>query len=206
MKESSSNPVPGALDGPALVRRYSLRSLRTFCVAARHLSFKEAADELAISASAVSHQMRDLEAQLQCPLFERQTRSLGLTSHGRALFEELDPLLRRIAELMSKAPADAIGVNQRMLVGADSSSVPTTVVRDAHEAGLRVHVWTMRSESTTARGLASFAAFAAGAVLYEGSLADDGFASRALVLVASARSTSASLTLDELVLTSNPAA
>jgi glycerophosphoryl diester phosphodiesterase len=43
--------------------------------------------------------------------------------------------------------ADAIGVNQRMLVGADSSSVPTTVVRDAHAAGLRVHVWTMRSES-----------------------------------------------------------
>lgn len=42
--------------------------------------------------------------------------------------------------------ADAIGVNQRMLVGADSASVPTTVVRDAHAAGLRVHVWTMRSE------------------------------------------------------------
>lgn len=102
MKESSSNPVPGALDGPALVRRYSLRSLRTFCVAARHLSFKDAADELAISASAVSHQMRDLEAQLQCPLFERQTRSLELTSHGRALFEELDPLLRRVDELMNR--------------------------------------------------------------------------------------------------------
>jgi glycerophosphoryl diester phosphodiesterase len=42
--------------------------------------------------------------------------------------------------------ADAIGVNQRMLVGADSASVPTSVVRDAHAAGLRVHVWTMRSE------------------------------------------------------------
>jgi glycerophosphoryl diester phosphodiesterase len=42
--------------------------------------------------------------------------------------------------------ADAIGVNQRMLVGADSSAVPTTLVRDAHEAGLLVHVWTMRPE------------------------------------------------------------
>ncbi|MCE2901757.1 MAG: glycerophosphodiester phosphodiesterase [Gemmatimonas sp.] len=49
--------------------------------------------------------------------------------------------LREIASF-----ADAIGVNQRMLVGADSSSVPTTMVRDAHAAGLRVHVWTMRSE------------------------------------------------------------
>lgn len=42
--------------------------------------------------------------------------------------------------------ADAIGVNQRMLVGADSAAVPTTLVRDAHAAGLLVHVWTLRSE------------------------------------------------------------
>ncbi|MBL0937603.1 MAG: glycerophosphodiester phosphodiesterase [Gemmatimonadaceae bacterium] len=42
--------------------------------------------------------------------------------------------------------ADAIGVNQRMIVGADSSAVPTTIIRDAHAAGLRVHVWTLRSE------------------------------------------------------------
>lgn len=49
--------------------------------------------------------------------------------------------LREIAQF-----ADAIGVNQRLIVGADSSAVPTTLVQDAHAAGLRVHVWTMRSE------------------------------------------------------------
>ena len=44
--------------------------------------------------------------------------------------------------------ADAIGVNQRMLVGADSAAAPTTLVRDAHAAGLLVHVWIMRPEPT----------------------------------------------------------
>ena len=42
--------------------------------------------------------------------------------------------------------ADAVGANSRLLVGADSAARPTTVVRDAHAAGLLVHVWTLRSE------------------------------------------------------------
>jgi glycerophosphoryl diester phosphodiesterase len=42
--------------------------------------------------------------------------------------------------------ANGIGVNTRMLVGADSSAVPTTIVQDAHAAGLLVHVWTLRPE------------------------------------------------------------
>jgi glycerophosphoryl diester phosphodiesterase len=42
--------------------------------------------------------------------------------------------------------ADGVGVNQRLVVGADSAAVPTSLIRDAHAAGLAVHVWTMRSE------------------------------------------------------------
>lgn len=42
--------------------------------------------------------------------------------------------------------ANGIGVDQRLLIGVDSSSVPTSVVTDAHAAGLLVHVWTLRPE------------------------------------------------------------
>ncbi|MFO0231174.1 glycerophosphodiester phosphodiesterase [Gemmatimonas sp.] len=42
--------------------------------------------------------------------------------------------------------ADGVGVNQRLVVAPDSAAVPSRVIRDAHDAGLQVHVWTLRSE------------------------------------------------------------
>lgn len=42
--------------------------------------------------------------------------------------------------------ADAVGVNSRMIIGADTAATPTTLVHDAHAVGLLVHVWTLRSE------------------------------------------------------------
>ncbi|HTD13058.1 MAG TPA: LysR family transcriptional regulator, partial [Steroidobacteraceae bacterium] len=45
-----------------LSRPPPLRNLRAFCAAARHRSFKLAADELCLTPSAVSHQMKELEA------------------------------------------------------------------------------------------------------------------------------------------------
>lgn len=74
----------------------SLRGLRVFCEAARHRSFKTAAETLYITASAVSHQVRSLESELGSALFVRQTRALALTPKGEALFEQIDPLLREV--------------------------------------------------------------------------------------------------------------
>ena len=78
------------------VTRSSLRGLRTFCVAARYESFKVAADELFITASAVSQQIQNLEQELGLQLFERSTRDLKLTETGSALFEQLDPLVDQL--------------------------------------------------------------------------------------------------------------
>ena len=64
-----------------------LELLATFEAAARHLSFTRAADEIALTQSAVSRQIQALEASLGVPLFRRLHRSLALTEDGRAFFQ-----------------------------------------------------------------------------------------------------------------------
>ncbi len=64
-----------------------LNGLRGFEAAARHSSFAKAADELALTSSAVSHQVRQLEAALGHRLFHRFARELVLTDAGRDFLE-----------------------------------------------------------------------------------------------------------------------
>src|SRR5260221_6826268 len=61
-----------------------LNALRAFEAAARHLSFKQAARELHVTAGAVSQQVRLLEERLGVQLFERLTRHVVLTPVGEA--------------------------------------------------------------------------------------------------------------------------
>ena len=94
----------------AQIRTPPLRLLRAFCLAARHSSFKDAADRLSLTPSAVSHQVKELEEQLGVTLFERRTRSVVLTPVGRQLLEDLEPALRRSARRSNErvtAPAPA---------------------------------------------------------------------------------------------------
>jgi len=79
----------------------SLRGLRTFCVAARYESFKAAADELFITSSAVSQQIKALEEELGLKLFERGTRELSLSEDGQALFAELSPLIDQLDSVVA---------------------------------------------------------------------------------------------------------
>jgi LysR family transcriptional regulator, glycine cleavage system transcriptional activator len=61
-----------------------LSSLRAFEAAARHLSFKLAAEELRVTPAAVSQQIKTLEDHCGLTLFRRLTRALALTEAGRA--------------------------------------------------------------------------------------------------------------------------
>lgn len=66
-----------------------LNSLRAFEATARHLSFKKAAEELAVTPTAVSHQLRGLEEYLGFALFRRLTRAIELTDEGRAMLPKV---------------------------------------------------------------------------------------------------------------------
>ena len=74
----------------------SLKALRTFQVAGKYLSFKDAADELCITASAVSHQVKGLEEYLGMELMTRKTRALVFTSAGKQYFEFLNEMFSRL--------------------------------------------------------------------------------------------------------------
>src|SRR5690554_3410277 len=76
----------------------SLNALRAFEAGARHLSFTRAADELHVTQTAISHQVRQLEAELGFPLFRRSTRRLELTPEGQRLAPAVTQALERIAE------------------------------------------------------------------------------------------------------------
>src|SRR4051794_15559364 len=65
---------------------HGLGALWTFAVAARHLSFARAADELDVTAAAVSNQIRAFEERLGTRLFWRTSRTMGLTNAGKALW------------------------------------------------------------------------------------------------------------------------
>jgi LysR family transcriptional regulator, glycine cleavage system transcriptional activator len=79
----------------------SLDTLRVFAVAARHLSFTKAANELHLTQSAISHRVRALEDELGVVLFNRLTRRLELTRAGQALAQRIDRAVGDIARAVA---------------------------------------------------------------------------------------------------------
>ncbi|TPW28952.1 LysR family transcriptional regulator [Pararhizobium mangrovi] len=86
--------------------------LQAFECAARHGSFTRAAEELNLTQSAVSRQIRALEEQFGVLLFERVRRRVVLSAAGRALMPPILDLLERVDDVMHRA-----------LVSADSKTV-----------------------------------------------------------------------------------
>jgi len=83
------------------VRLPSLNALRAFEAAGRHLSLRAAAEELFVTPSALSHQIRGLEEQLGVKLFVRQRHGLELTQSGKQLLPELTAGFSRLVEAVA---------------------------------------------------------------------------------------------------------
>ena len=97
-----------------------LSALAAFESAARHQNFAHAAEELHLTASAVSHHVRKLESRLGVALFQRHARGVSLTSEGRQL-----------ADSASSAMSDMEGV-----LGS---------LRTAKDEGTRLRISTLHS-------------------------------------------------------------
>jgi LysR family glycine cleavage system transcriptional activator len=92
----------------------SLDAIRGFESAARHLSFTAAAEELCITQSAVSKQVKSLEDALGTALFLRGGKGLSLTPQGRELYEAARASLAQLASAVDR------------LLAADRESVAVT--------------------------------------------------------------------------------
>lgn len=126
-----------------------LNALRAYEAAARHLSFKLAAQELHVTAGAVSQQVRLLEERLGVQLFKRLARQLMLTPAGEAYLKPIRIAFRGIADATAELKPDGftnllhVGVNGgvdmdnlRTRLEQFRRALPHFVVRISQPAGL----------------------------------------------------------------------
>jgi DNA-binding transcriptional LysR family regulator len=101
--------------------------------------FSSAADNLFVTPSAISHQMRDLEAELGVELFDRASRPPRLNAHGHAVVERGRDLLVRFNQLAEQARSPG-KVGGRLMLGCvsgvSSDLIPRTLanLRRSHPA------------------------------------------------------------------------
>ena len=91
-----------------------LTELRAFEAAARHLSFKDAANELGVTPTAISHQVKLLEQHCGRTLFRRRPRPLALTLAGKQLFPVVRDGFGRFAETLSDIKSGHAGSHLRI--------------------------------------------------------------------------------------------
>lgn len=80
-----------------------LRHLRYFVAVAESRSFTAAASRLGISQPPLSQQIKDLEIELDTPLFERTSRNVGLTAAGASFFDQARAILAQAESAVRQA-------------------------------------------------------------------------------------------------------
>jgi DNA-binding transcriptional LysR family regulator len=126
---SSFNPArrssPNTLFlGPAMRPGYGgrmeLRHLRYFVAVAEELNFTHAAARLRVAQPALSRQIKDLEDELQTPLFERGHTGVQLTRAGKVLHQRARAILAQATEAANEARAAAGAITGSLVLGFPS--------------------------------------------------------------------------------------
>lgn len=100
----------------------NLRFLETFLWVARLRNFSLAADKLCTTQAAVSNRIATLERELGVRLFERDLRTVNLTSHGQRALPQAEAIMRMVSEL-ERTIADAGQMRGTVKIGAIDSIV-----------------------------------------------------------------------------------
>jgi len=98
--------------------RPALSDLTAFVAIAAHGSFRKAADEIGVSASALSHTMKGLEERVGIRLLNRTTRSVAPTQAGAALLERLRPILRDLGAALDEVNGFRTGLRGTLRINA----------------------------------------------------------------------------------------
>jgi len=126
-----------------------LNALRAFEAAARHLSFKQAAQELSVTPTAISHQIKLLEQALDLQLFTRLTRALELTPQGLAMLPKVREGLNCFAAAVESARTQ--GNTGRLVVVMPPSFATRWLVPRLRSFALAhpdIHLHVIRSNKT----------------------------------------------------------
>jgi len=124
--------------------KITLRQLEVFAAIAHSENVSRAAEALAMSQSAASSALLELERQFDCPLFDRIGKSLHLNSTGRGLLAQAEDLLGRAAEIEGYLAGGVLGplaVGATLTIGNYLATlIAADYLRRHPAAKLRLHV------------------------------------------------------------------
>jgi DNA-binding transcriptional LysR family regulator len=121
----------------------SLRHLRAFISVAQTGSFTAAANALLLSQSALTKTIRELEQEVELPLFERTTRRVSLTENGRAFYPVAKRLLNDLDSSLDELRARALGSTGVVSVAsglAFASTVFPPVIAELNKRYPNIHI------------------------------------------------------------------
>jgi DNA-binding transcriptional LysR family regulator len=126
------------------MKSVTFRQLRVFTEVAKHLSFSRAAEALHLTPPAVTMQVKDLEAQIELPLFERQGRQVQLTMAGEYFLVYAKRLLSTLKDaenVMNRFKRVETGVLTIGLISTAGYFLPQLLARfQAEHLGVEVRL------------------------------------------------------------------